>query len=175
MDLRTRKKNRLENYDYSQNGLYFITICTKNRIEYFGKIENANVCATIGRPYTALSDYGMVVEKAIKNISDLYNYVFVDKYVIMPNHVHLILRIENDFEFLINGRPMVANTVSDIINQMKGYISKKIGFSVWQKSFHDRIIRNENEYNALWNYIENNPLMWKDDCFFVQKNQTNEI
>ena len=153
MDLRTRKKNRLENFDYSQNGLYFITICTKNRFEYFAVIENQNIKMTA---------YGVIAEKAIQNISKFYNSVYIDKYVIMPNHIHMIIRIEND----INGQTIVTPTISNIVNQMKGYISKQSGFSIWQKSFHDHIIRNEKEYAILWNYIEYNPCTWENDCFY---------
>jgi len=86
----------------------------------------------------------------------------VDKYVIMPNHVHLVLIIEP----IEIGRPLVAPTISTIIQQMKGIVSKQIGFSIWQKSYHDRIIRNEKEYLKIWEYIENNPLKWNEDCFF---------
>ena len=160
MNLKTRKKNRLVNFDYSRNGAYFITICTKNRVEYLSIIENHS--------FVKLTNYGIVVEETIQNTGRFYNSVYIDKYVIMPNHIHMIIRIEND----INERPMVAPTISNIINQMKGYISKKIGFSIWQKSFHDHIIRNEKEYAALWNYIEYNPCTWENDCLYVKTNST---
>ena len=72
----------------------------------------------------------------------------------MPDHIHLLLQINTNK----NGRPMVAPTVDRIIKQTKGYITKQIGFSIWQKSFYDHIVRGNNDYKEIWEYIENNPL-----------------
>lgn len=66
----------------------------------------------------------------------------------------------------IDGRAMRAPTISTVINQMKGYATKQIGFSLWQKLFHDHIIRNEQEYEKIWAYIDTNPLKWEDTCYF---------
>jgi len=65
-----------------------------------------------------------------------------------------------------SGRAMRAPTISTVINQMKGCVTKQIGFSLWQKLFHDHIIRNEEEYRKIWEYIDTNPLKWEDDCYF---------
>ena len=146
-----RKPVRLNKFDYSQNGAYFITLCTKERKKLFWD----NVGASIARPQEIeLSRYGEIVERAIINIPKIYPAVSLDNYVIMPDHIHLLLRIDDNQ----NGRPMVAPTVSTIIQQTKGYITKQIGFSVWQKLFHDHIIRNKNDYMEIWEYIENNPV-----------------
>ncbi len=162
MKLPKRKPNRLEGYDYNSTGAYFITICTKNRKEMFWD----NVGASIARPQEIkLSKYGKMVDDAINNISAQYPAVSVDKYVIMPNHIHLLLRICCDN----NGRPMVAPTVSNVIQQTKGYVTKQIGLPIWQKSFHDHIIRNENDYRETWEYIDQNPLKWEDDELFSKK------
>jgi REP element-mobilizing transposase RayT len=80
----------------------------------------------------------------------------------MPNHVHLILKIEHD----INGRIISAPTISTVVGQMKRKISKLAGFDIWQKSFYDHIIRNENDYQQIWQYIDNNPLKWKLDKYY---------
>ncbi len=160
MTMQSRKPNRLKNYDYSSNGMYFITVCTKNKEHYFGKI----VGATIGRPSgMCLSYCGEITKTSIENIAEHYPAVSVDKYVIMPNHIHLILLINDIDNF---GRPMVAPTVSTVIQQMKGYVSKQIGFSPWQKLFHDHIIRGEKDYEKIWDYIETNPAKWENDCFY---------
>lgn len=82
----------------------------------------------------------------------------------MPNHIHLLLRIESDED----GRPMAAPTVSTVIQQMKGYVTKQIGRPIWQKLFHDHVIRNEKGYQMIWNYIEENPMRWRDDCFYAE-------
>ncbi len=101
----------------------------------------------------------------------LYNGVIrINKYVIMPNHIHMIVIIDNLCEgsSLSDGRTQFAPIVSRLIKQFKGSITKQIGFPIWQKSFHDRIIRNEKEYSALWNYIEYNPVNWENDSLFTK-------
>ena len=160
-----RKKNRLQNYDYSSYGAYFITVCTKDKRNYFWK----NVGATIGRPQDIeLSLYGEIVSNAIKNISSMYPALLVERYVIMPNHIHLLLRICSD-EL---GRPMVAPTMSRVINQLKGYASKQIGKPIWQKSFHDHIIRNQKDYEEHINYIYYNPVRWHLDELYIEERGT---
>lgn len=150
MELRKRKRIRLKDYDYNNAGVYFITVCIKDRKSLLWN----NVGATIGRPKELmLSSYGKIVDDAIRQIPNHYPYVKLDNYVIMPNHIHLLLSIEGD----VSGRPMVAPTISTVINQMKGYVSKQVGYSIWQKSFIDHIIRNKKDYVEHYNYIENNP------------------
>ncbi|MEG1270291.1 MAG: transposase, partial [Ruthenibacterium sp.] len=90
-------------------------------------------------------------------ISSHYENVLVDKYCIMPDHVHMIVFIMPDK----NGRIISAPTLSQVIGSMKRWVTKQIGFSVWQKSFNDRIIRNEKGYQEVWQYIEENPLKQK--------------
>ncbi|MDR2615807.1 MAG: hypothetical protein LBC28_04430 [Oscillospiraceae bacterium] len=165
-ELRQRKRNRWAGYDYSRNGAYFVTICVKDRHELLGRIicdAAAPVGARIARP--SLSETGKVVQEAILNISKNYPLVSVDCFVIMPNHIHMILRIRADS----SGRAMRAPTISTVINQMKGWITKRIGFSIWQKLFHDHIIRNADDYNRIAEYIQNNPTNWEDDCLYGEE------
>lgn len=103
MSLPKRKQNRLSGYDYSSCGAYFITVCTKDKKKLFW----SDVGAAIGRPADgeySLSEYGLIVDEAIKNIEKIYPMISVDSYVVMPNHVHMIIMINND-EY---GRPMAA-------------------------------------------------------------------
>ena len=160
MEQPVRKKNRLQNYDYSQNGAYFITICTDKRKCLLSTV----VGAIMDRPaYVQLADAGEKVENAINGIPEHYPNVRVEKYVIMPNHIHLLLMID-----VPPGRPMVAPTVSRIIKQMKGYVTKLIGQNLFQKSFHDHIIRDEDHYQLIWRYIDTNPARWQQDCFYTE-------
>ena len=153
MEYKTRKEHRIKWYDYGSSGAYFLTICTKERKNYFW----TEVGAPIGRPYDfKLSSCGLIIEKAIKNISNIYSTVAVDSYVIMHDHIHLLLIIQND----PSGRPMAAPTISRIVNQMKGHTSKQIGKSIWQKSFYDHIIRDNKDYDLHIKYIHENPLKW---------------
>lgn len=183
MERRIRKKLRLENYDYSRNGAYFVTICTKDKMCIFWEPQNKwnnsneqdiqNVGAVIGRPHTKirLSECGKHVKISLDNIHTHYPDIHVDKYVIMPNHIHIILRIDADLKTGGNdndGRPMTAPTISQVINHMKGYVTRQIGFSPWQRSYNDHIIRNAREYAAYWQYIENNPVNWENDELFIK-------
>ena len=162
MELPKRKPNRLKDFDYSQPNAYFITICTKNKEMLFWE----NVGASIARPEDVrLSKYGKIVVEAIEKISTIYPVITVDNYVVMPNHIHLLLQIHSDS----SGRAMLAPTISIVIQQMKGYATKKIGRSIWQKLFHDHVIRDEKGYLKIWNYIAGNPSMWEEDCFYMKE------
>ena len=161
-DLRKRKNIRLGDFDYSSVGAYFITICTSKRENYFWK----SVGATIGRPQDVeLSAYGEFVDEAINNISSIYPALTVDSYVIMPDHVHLLIRICADE----CGRPMVAPTISRIVKQLKGYTSKLIGVSIWQKLFYDHVVRNRDDYNEIYKYIYENPIRWYYDELYTEE------
>lgn len=154
-----RKDYRLKNYDYSSPNAYFITICIKDRHPIlWQRVSHDDVGAAISRPVSyELSTYGKVTETATNNIPNIYPTVNVDKYAIMPNHIHMILSIIE--------RP--SPSTATIVNQMKGYVSKQIGFSPWQKLYHDRIIRDEEEYLNKWQYIEDNPRKWAEDEDYV--------
>ena len=159
MALPHRKPNRLPYFDYSTPGAYFITVCTKDRKCVLGQI----VGASIARPQTVqLSEYGRIVERAICEIPMHYPAISVDHYTVMPNHIHLLLQINTDE----NGCAMRSPTISIVVQQLKGAISKQIGRSIWQKLFHDHVIRREKDYLKIWEYIDNNPTRWREDCFY---------
>ena len=86
----------------------------------------------------------------------------------MPNHIHLIVRLGSD------GRTMCVPTISRIIKQCKEYVTKQIGYSIWHTRFHDRIIRDEEEYQNKWRYIDENPARWAEDEFFVREDNIDE-
>lgn len=158
-ELSKRKKIRLKDYDYSQNAIYFITLCTKDRQNLLW-----NVGATCGRLNTELplSDVGEIVNTEIQKIDSIYENAEINKYVIMPNHIHMLIILRDE-----NRRPQVAPTISRILQQFKGSITKLVGFSIWQKSFYDHIIRDELDYQKIWEYIETNPLKWEEDEYFM--------
>ena len=157
MDLPRRKPNRLTQYDYSTPNAYFITVCTRNKKNLFWQ----DVGAAIGRPETVpLTSLGITVKQVICDIPKHYPAVQVDHAVVMPNHIHLLLQIICDS----HGRALPAPTISTVVNQVKGVVSKKAGFSVWQKGFYDHVIRGERDYRDVWNYIDGNPSRWMDDA-----------
>lgn len=148
-----RKPIRIENYDYSAPGAYFVTVCTANRARIFWKAVGADII----RPQdVSLSTIGQIVEQSILQITDHYENVSVDKFCIMPDHIHLIVRIDAD----VNGRMVSAPTVSTVVGSMKRWVSKQIGRSIWQKSFYEHGTRNQQDYDEIWEYIENNPLKY---------------
>lgn len=145
--LHLRKRIHLKNYDYSKEGLYFITLCIKKRLDLLGKIKGIN--------YIELTQEGILAEKYLKNMEQIYYPVTIDEYIIMPNYIHIIIHINNSNNI----------SISRIIKQYKMYVSKKIGYSIWQKSFYDHIIRHEKEYHII-KYIKNNILNWKNDTYY---------
>lgn len=160
--LPNRKNIRLKNFDYSQTGYYFITICSKDKNNIFW-----NVGASFAGPHQQdhLSDIGQIIDLEINNINNIYEtYVEINNYVIMPNHIHMIIIIYNK-----DGENSQVPKISRIIQQFKGSISKQVGLPIWQKSFYDHIIRNQTEYEKINEYIENNPLKWEEDKYYLQR------
>jgi len=164
-----RKHNRLVNHDYSRNGLYFITICTKDRVQYLCKIREESVGADIIRPITELTETGKLLEYSINQIENHYDDIKAIKYVIMPDHVHIVISIMHDYEKADDGRMISAPTIPKVIGSMKRYVSKNSGIKLWQKSYFDHIIRSENEFSDICNYIENNPINWANNKFNLNK------
>ena len=152
-ELPKRKSIRIEHYDYSSPGAYFITVCTANREKLFWD----GVGADIIRPHDVpLSHAGKIAEQGILQIGACYENVLVDQYCVMPDHVHFILRIGRASD----GRMISAPTVSTVVGSMKRWVSRQIGSPIWQKSFYDHGIRNQLDYDEVWEYIENNPLKY---------------
>ena len=162
MELPKRKPNRLPYFDYSTPGAYFITICTANREKVFWQRVGADIIRPENVPLSAV---GRIVEQGIQNIHSHYASVIVEKYCIMPDHIHLALSIQTD----VDGRMISAPTISTVVGSLKRWVSRQVGQAIWQKSFYDHGIRNQQDYLQIWEYIENNPVRWKEDCFDEEK------
>jgi len=166
MNLPKRKHPRLKEYDYSQNGCYFVTICIKNRLHLLGEIpDNESVLPNAWEDNPSLivlSNIGITVELYIKSKNEIYSGVSVDLYTIMPNHIHLLISIEkheNNGVGMLPSRP----TLNTILRSFKTMITKHIGYSIWQSSFYDRIIRDDESYLEVFRYIDENQLKWHED------------
>ena len=151
MILPKRKLPRLQGFDYSAENYYYVTLCTYDKKNIFGRPENIN-------------EIGKIAERELLNIHTHFQGVTIDKYVIMPNHIHMIVVI--GCEMAERSRPFP--TLSTVIGLYKSGVSKKVheiypNVQVWQKSFFDRIIRDENGYLEVLRYIEENPLKWTLD------------
>ncbi|MGB7573415.1 MAG: transposase [Thermodesulfobacteriota bacterium] len=158
-----RKPNRLGDYDYSQDGYYFITICTQNREEWFGKIE---------KEQKTLNGYGEVAKDFWVEIPPHFDDVKIDEFTIMPNHMHGILIVEKNRVGNAYMRSLQDRTkmlLSKTVQQFKSSVTRKIhsiqnDFKFqWQKSFYDHIIRNEKSLSHVRQYIVDNPLKWDLD------------
>jgi len=103
-----------------------------------------------------LSPMGKIAEQGILQMAAHYENITVDRYCVMPDHIHILLRMESDG----NGRMISAPTVSTAVGSMKRWVSRQIGRPIWQKSFYDHAIRNQADYDEIWQYIENNPLKY---------------
>ena len=152
-----RKKLRLSDYDYSQNGYYFVTVCTSKKEYVLSRLAVGTVAHDCPCPKDVTvspTGLGSIVEKYIKNINTVYRYISVDKYVIMPDHIHLIIIID-----VPDGASRAMHpTLSQVISSLKRLTVKECGHAIWQRSFFERVIRTQKEYETVWNYIDRNPL-----------------
>ena len=156
--LNSRKQIRLKNYNYANVGYYFITICIKNRECILSKITLNNKNEHI----STLTNEGEIVNRYIIEIEKIYTNVILDEYIIMPNHIHMILIIQSNKNI----------TISKIIQQFKGIITKELGYSIWQKLFYEHIIRDNEEYIKIKQYIKDNVSNWEDDIEYKKAQKT---
>ena len=159
--LPNKRAIRLKGYDYSSEGSYFITICTKNRQELLSAIRVGT--GVLDRPENVLKEFGEIADKQLRFMSDFYDDISLDKYVIMPNHIHLLLTIKPSASGR-SGTPVPTNSlIANFISTFKRFCNKKYGYNIWQDRYYDHIIRNQEDYNEKWEYIEYNPLKWDSD------------
>ena len=165
MELPKRKPNRLSYYDYDSAGAYFITICTKDRKCILSEIVGDDA---LGVPKLQLTDLGKIVERYILSGNQMER-VMVEKYVIMPNHIHILLCVDLD----ISGTPRASSPTSAVVpnfvSALKRLANREIGKKIFQRSYHDHIIRNHADYLKIWEYIDNNPKQWELDCFYLEE------
>ncbi len=187
--LRERKPTRLRNFDYSTNGAYFITICTQNRKKILSHIVGGDV---LDAPSAVeLLPYGIIADKYIKQLNDFYENIEIGSYVIMPNHIHILLCILNvETEPVDNGASRTSprigsgasrtspptigsqsrqhSTVSRFVSTFKRFCNKEYGENIWQRHFYDHIIRNSEDCRKHKNYILENPRHWHLDELYSE-------
>jgi len=189
-ELPVRKLQRLKGFDYSQNGCYFLTVCTHDRNHFFCNIIENKI---------ELSEYGEIVKNTIIDLPNHNDYIEINNFTIMPNHIHMIISIHRRERFITvpnntptvpNNTPTVPNNtpavpnikthgIPEIIRQLKTFSSKRINefqkrngcepfptHAIWQKSYHDHIIRNNDDYQRMWQYIDENPVRWSEDKYY---------
>jgi REP element-mobilizing transposase RayT len=153
-----RKPLRFQGYDYSQPGAYFVTVCTDDRRCLFGQIIGGVV---------QLSKFGSAVEACWQALTQHYSHVELDSFVVMPNHIHGIVRLTDGAA--IDERGKTRHGLPEIIRAFKAFSSRQINAlrhrtePVWQRNYYEHIIRNEESLNQIREYIETNPLRWHID------------
>ena len=159
MDRPVRKSPRLHHYDYSQNGTYFITICTQKQHCVLSRIS---VGEGLAPPALTLLPFGEIADQQLRSLSTRFPSVTVEKYVIMPNHIHILLTLRHA------GGASPSPTIPAIIGAFKSLTTRacKINESLFQRSFHDHVVRTEQDYAMIWAYIDQNPLKWTVDRFY---------
>lgn len=165
-----RRSIRLKEFDYAQNGVYFVTVCVQNRVCLFGEIENGKM---------RLNNAGWVARQSWHDIPVHFPHVMLDEFVVMPNHIHGILVIADapvggvgakDFSPL-RSPPHPCGTSKTIGSMVRGF---KIGVTkwmrqntpvqhVWQRNYYEHIIRNDDDLNRIRKYILDNPAQWNSD------------
>ena len=150
-----RKSPRMKGFDYATPTSYFITICTHEKRCLFGSPN-------------LLNQYGLLARQTVLELPVLFPCVSIDHFVVMPNHVHLLLTINAGDARSFPSVPTIVGTyksrVSRLIHQHKPDIN------VWQRSYHDHVPRNEKSWQAIWNYIDENPFHWENDVMYVHQN-----
>ncbi len=157
---------RLPGWDYGSHGLYFVTICTKDRFPYFGEIENKNNPETQSIASLQKTQIGEIAHDNWENITTYHPYVELDDFVIMPDHLHGILFINKPEKITWEHNKFGAqrNNLASVIRGYKSSVqsyatTNNIEFS-WQPRYYDRVIRSEKEYFNIVNYIRDNPDQW---------------
>ena len=161
-----RKPVRLRNFDYCDSGAYFLTICTENRRKILSQIVGGDV---LDAPYDIkLTSYGQIADKFINQLSDFYTNIEVDNYVIMPNHIHIILFVLDDGASRTSPPTKQHSPISSFVSTFKRFCNKEYGENVWQRHFYDHIIRNKEDYEKHVKYIHENPIRWYFDELYVE-------
>lgn len=157
----SRKPTRFPFYSYSQQGLYFITICTKDKRCTLGSVSSPSTEAEL--PQMKLSAIGTRVDEEILRQAACYGHISIEKYIIMPNHIHLLLFLKDD----VSRTASRANeAIPKYIATLKRFTNKAVGFDLWQRSYHDHVIRTEQDYLKIWQYIDSNAAKWCSDCYY---------
>lgn len=163
-----RKSIRLPGHDYAQAGAYFVTLVTWGRDCLFGQVVDGGM---------VLNDFGKIVQEEWERTAIVRQNVELGAYIVMPNHLHGILVINDGVGASRRLAPTTEaispkpGSLGAIMAQFKSMVTKRIwksdesmnGTPIWQRNFHDRIIRNDHEMGKIWQYIESNPLNWADD------------
>ena len=163
MTLPKRETIRLPEYDYRSPGYYFITVCTREKAPL--------LCSIVGTglpdgPQIKLTDVGTVVRSQLETMRDFYDTVKLNSYVIMPNHIHLLIEIRKQIG--PSGRTVPTDSgIGWFAGTFKRFTNRTCGKDLWQPRSYDHVIRDEADYVRVLQYIENNPAKWTEDRYYI--------
>lgn len=163
-----RKNIRLKDFDYGSNGYYFITLCIHNMEHLFGTVDNGKM---------QLNEYGFIVDNNINVMANYRAEISITNYCIMPNHIHLLMGICRERIVCVPSENRTKMEIPKIIQQFKACVTKQCNEICnngthtmrslqWKKSYYEHIVRNEQDYKEIYEYIENNPLKWELDKYY---------
>ena len=166
-ELPQRKATRLKSFDYSNRGRYFITICTQNRRQILSRIVGTGVLD--GPKSVELLPFGEIADKYINQLNDHYDDISVEGYVVMPNHIHIMLFVSGDGASRTSPPTKQHSRVSQFVSTFKRFCNKEYGANIWQRHFNDHIIRNHEDYEEHLRYIHENPMRWYYDELYTKE------
>ena len=173
-----RKRLRLPSHDYGQPGAYFLTLCARERAALFGRVCVGG--GVLDAPYVDLSPYGAAVRDRLEEMARVYAHVSLLNYVVMPNHVHILLRVHGPSgtpaptQGIAVGpsgtpAPTRANqAVPAFVSTLKRMTDRTCGAALWQADYYDHVVRNDADLLRIWTYIDTNPAKWAQDEYFVR-------
>ena len=158
-----RKNIRLSCHDYNSPGYYFLTVCTKNRKPILCRIVGTDV---LGGPEIQYSSAGIITDRRLQEMACFYKRIRIEKYVIMPNHVHLLIYVSSD-DNGPSGRPVPTNSaISGFIGTFKRFTNEAAGSELWQARSYDHVVRDEHDFQRIWKYMDENPAKWAEDSLY---------
>ena len=159
---------RLLGWDYSQYGCYFLTICIKGRKPILSKIVGRGI---LDAPEIRLTEYGRFVHQTIEYLAANNRDISIHNWVVMPNHLHILLSIVADGSCVCgaSGMPRPTNAViPKLVSSLKRFTNRKAGIDLWQTGYYDHIIRDDLDFIRRWRYIDNNPAAWLEDEYYSE-------
>ena len=160
-----RTSLRLRNYNYAQAGLYFVTVCCYERRTLFGRVVDGAM---------NLSVAGKIAREEWLRTSRLRSNVFLDEFVIMPNHMHGIINLADHDIGSVTGRVQRAATIGDVVRGYKSAVTRQIkelhcgkDVRVWQRNYYEHIIRDDAAHSKICEYIQGNPQRWLEDTYYA--------
>ena len=167
-ELKKRKTTRLNGADYNSNSVVFLTICTKERKCILSRIVGTGV---LDGPQIELTKYGQIADKYINQLNDFYDNLSVESYIIMPNHIHILLWVKGN-EDGPSGTPVPTeqnSITAKFLSTFKRFCNKECGMNIWQYRSNDHIIRNNQDYEEHLRYIYENPIQWCYDKLYAEE------